>query len=730
MASQLTDEELREKLVEFGEDVGPLTITTRPLWEKRLKTLMREKRRSPVRNLNAFSSDDSEIDSSDTHRLHRKKRNSYRSTVPVINLARLELNNKHPGGTASQVSSDVFKKPVVPSPRGGAGCHSFFSTSSTISGKLSDSISRLKSRKSPTSESLNTTFDVDTSDSDFDSESSTFTRLSPRLRNQNCTEDRNGDHRSFYSQHRGKGDSNGEKSDGFLRKVISVPVRKTDNYTTPFAERWSLRSSFERRHDKPSVNGYVSVDSVLNKEFSNGKVPGKTTNYSHCVSWMLVLGTAAFFILIGTVYMSEVQKVSQNLTKNNYLSLCCKESEDEKNCIPKQYLKAALHISREVHSLLAAVAGEYECESETRRSRHMTLPDLQFMLREKISDQSITKEFDHIFVHALWLIWKHPDWQITIHWKNKNHMSSGSTEDFKHISALESVVAAKSFWCRIQHSIQWTTTELAILALVVISIFISISAVKYWKRRKEAQEREMYDLVEKIIETLQKQDEACESGSNSAVCKAVVHVRDMLIPPEERKLKQWLWDKAVNFIEENESRVRVEERHIAGEGFKVWRWLSNSTAEGEGGRHGKVWQGQAFRNLGKGCPYGVTPCLKIRNMFDPEVEYGDDWQICIQDAILEKCEGNNGIVHIAVDPTPSEGCVYLMCNSSETAGKAFNALHGWWFDGKLVTVKYLRLERYLERFPSAEHCVEPLKPSNNERLSLSAPFFSSALERS
>lgn len=727
MASQLTDEELREKLVEFGEDVGPFTATTRPLWEKRLKTLMREKRRSPVRNLNAFSSDDSEIDNGDTHRLHRKKRNICRTAIPVINSARLELNNKHSGGTLSQVSSDVFKKPL--SPRGGGSRHNFFSSSNTISGKLSESISRLKGKKSPTSESLNTTFDVDTSDSDFDSESPTLARLFPRLRNQNCTADRNGDHRNFYSQHKSKGVSNTEKSDGFLRKVINVPIRRAENYTPPFAERWSLRNSFERRHDKPSVNGYVSVDSVLNKEFPNGKVPGKTTNYSHCVSWMLVLGTAAFFILIGTLYMSEVQKVSQNLTKNNYLSLCCKGA-DEKNCIPKQYLKPALHISRELHSLLAAVAGAYECETGISRSRHMTIPDVKYMLRAKTSDQSITKEFEDIFVYALWLIWKHPEWQIILHWKDTNYVSSGDINDFKHISALESVIAAKSFWCRIQHSIQWTTTEVVILALVIISILISINAVKYWKRRKEAQEREMYDLVEKIIETLQKQEEGSESGSNSAIYKAVVHVRDMLIPPEERKSKQWLWDKAVNFIEENESRVRVEERHIAGEGFKVWRWLSNSTAEGEGGRHGKVWQGQAFRNLGKGCPYGATPCLKIRNMFDPEVEYGDDWQICIQDAILEKCEGNNGIVHIAVDPTPSEGCVYLMCNSSEAAGKAFNALHAWYFDGKLVTVKYLRLERYLERFPAAEHCVEPLKPSNNDRLSLSAPFFSSALERS
>ncbi|XP_035204767.1 inner nuclear membrane protein Man1-like [Stegodyphus dumicola] len=254
-----------------------------------------------------------------------------------------------------------------------------------------------------------------------------------------------------------------------------------------------------------------------------------------------------------------------------------------------------------------------------------------------------------------------------------------------------------------------------------------------------------YEMVEKVIDILQdSQDISYQSDSNVGPYKAVVTIRDTLIPAKERKDKLWLWDKVVAFIEENESRVSVEYKTINGEDFKVWRWNPCTPAEHEGGKQGKVWQGQAFNSLGKGRnpTYSPTPCLKIRNMFDSEVEYGDDWQISIRDAILEKCEGNDGIRHIAVDTSSNEVreiCdfnsayfvgVYMLCSSTEAAGKAFNALHGWWFDGKLVTVKYLRYERYLERFPEAENCVEPLKPSNNKRLSLSTPFFSSALERS
>ena len=44
------------------------------------------------------------------------------------------------------------------------------------------------------------------------------------------------------------------------------------------------------------------------------------------------------------------------------------------------------------------------------------------------------------------------------------------------------------------------------------------------------------------------------------------------------------------------------------------------------------------------------------------------------------------------------------------------------FSGHLVTVKYLRLERYYERFPDARRCTTPLKPSNNQRLSMQADY--------
>lgn len=108
-------------------------------------------------------------------------------------------------------------------------------------------------------------------------------------------------------------------------------------------------------------------------------------------------------------------------------------------------------------------------------------------------------------------------------------------------------------------------------------------------------------------------------------------------------------------------------------------------------------------------------------------EVGDSWPVRIQDAILEKADKGK-IMHMAVDRGSREGCVYIKCASAEDAGRVYHSLHGWWFDGNLVTVKYLRPERYQYRFPDSAKATYPLQPSNDKRLSLQTKFWKSPLE--
>ena len=58
---------------------------------------------------------------------------------------------------------------------------------------------------------------------------------------------------------------------------------------------------------------------------------------------------------------------------------------------------------------------------------------------------------------------------------------------------------------------------------------------------------------------------------------AINHIRDQLIPPQDRKRKQKLWAKVVTYIRESESRVREEVQTVYGEENRVWRWIPDMT---------------------------------------------------------------------------------------------------------------------------------------------------------
>ena len=128
------------------------------------------------------------------------------------------------------------------------------------------------------------------------------------------------------------------------------------------------------------------------------------------------------------------------------------------------------------------------------------------------------------------------------------------------------------------------------------------------------------------------------------------------------------------------------------------------------------WQGDAF-NRSEKLIHSPTPCLKIRNMFDPnQINSDNRISVKIHNDILEKCSisnakytTNNAILHISCDKKSKEGCVYVKCSSNDAAGRVYQNLNGTWYNGKLLNVKFLREDRYLERFPESANFKTPLE---------------------
>ncbi|XP_076469474.1 inner nuclear membrane protein Man1-like [Babylonia areolata] len=313
-------------------------------------------------------------------------------------------------------------------------------------------------------------------------------------------------------------------------------------------------------------------------------------------------------------------------------------------------------------------------------------------------------------------------------WNLRALIEDGSeAHNISQVVYLESAVASMGLLCRLQRSFSRVLWSLFILLAGVGSLCMVLLMLWWRIQAKEQEEKAVYAMVEQIIDMLKEQHEFAQNEDTTEQSGlAVQHVRDQLLPPARRKAMQKIWHKAVKFIEANESRVRLETQVIEGEEFAVWRWIQ-AVPNG-----GKVWQGQAFGEHNDNNPstaiYSPTPCLKIRNMFDKEVESEEGWEESVKDALLEKCQDIKSLVHIYVDTKSKEGCVYVKCNSKEAAGKVRLALHGWWFDGRLVTVKHLKVEHYHNRWPEAKFAWRPLQPSTNQMRSLAQPYYRSSLE--
>ncbi|XP_056430237.1 inner nuclear membrane protein Man1 [Hyla sarda] len=439
-------------------------------------------------------------------------------------------------------------------------------------------------------------------------------------------------------------------------------------------------------------------EEALLQQFRSGEVSPSAGFSAHYLSMILLIAACLFFLLLGLTYlgMRGTRLAGPGTIKS---------PDDLPGDTAERNLMNAL---RKLHDKLAKRAGDYICGDADYS--HISVQEAEEYL------QGFGPEYIGELKKSLTWILKFG--------KDVGIRCFGDVENDKLTEAdvkyLESLWPQMSFVCRIRRAIVTVAHRLSLLLLGVAVLFGVLQYMRYRWKKEEEETKQMYDLVVKIIDVLKSHNEACQENKVLDPYKPIPYVRDSLITPHNRKKMKKVWERAVEFLATNESRVHTETRYIRGAYVPAWKWIQPSSCEKPSVIPSKVWQGQAFHlDKRNSPPNSLTPCLKIRNMFDPVMEIGDLWHLAIQEAILEKCSDNEGIVHIAVDKNSREGCVYVKCLSPDYAGKAFKALHGSWFDGKLVTVKYLRLDRYHHRFPQALTCSTPLKPLNKQMNSLS-----------
>ncbi|KAG7308098.1 hypothetical protein JYU34_006756 [Plutella xylostella] len=452
----------------------------------------------------------------------------------------------------------------------------------------------------------------------------------------------------------------------------------------------------------PPRRSYVS--SVSRSEVGDYKSTSDKKFLKNNVVSLALVGIAALFFCLFFMYIVKKNDITSVVDdQNSVIPICQLNIPGNRpgiNCVPKEQVSYAKDLLKVIHPELTVRAAAFRC-GKPNALPYLTereILDMASARTDSIDLSQCRTDLNNLQV----LLVHNPRWGLSVvqlknvYTKDAEYTPLTSTdvvvrERNKGSVALVITEPSTPLTCLVVNTLYSAGSTLIIVVLLSVLIIGVQKAWKYYQSYQKKKSDEIYSMVEQIIDVISQETE--DSGDPYI---SIDHVRDTLISPPNREKMQSIWDSAVKFIQKNESRVRMEVQSVDGEDCRVWRWISPHGSP----KRSATWQGQAFEfqeGSVNNLTVSPTPCLKIRSMFDKN-DTNPNLRSVIQEAILEKC-GEAKILHIDVERASC--CVYVKCASQADAGVVYRSLHGWWYEGNLITVKYLRLERYMQRFPDA-----------------------------
>ncbi|XP_015178230.1 PREDICTED: inner nuclear membrane protein Man1 isoform X2 [Polistes dominula] len=698
----LSDAELRTKLMEYGYPVGPVTQTTRKILAKKLKTLIETRGLAGTRHSLAarYSSDETDEDTTSTVVKRNKKTSS--------NTRRQTLANPMPPPSSTipvpSETKNFMKDPnveivdnVMPEPVG----------SSTFSSR--NVTTNIQKKHTKIYNSANRSDGLETgSDSDVREEND-----SNYVRSRYLTNVGKFYGSKLHNEHTTIGDEQSSKLlyESKLRPVHTLKDNKyvepsykksspikddtnlrdskdlLSNYDTPFLSEFTRRLSSRTTLDSPSTSlstinssvmrdtptvsvdkykkefnhfsslkslcstlptGLRTVDAIndksrktIGKKFKSSSNKEDLRNNQNMISVFLVVVLALFFAVLAIIYLGLGGKSETfpSLSMDSDIPLCFMGTPDLKapgvNCVMKENVESVLSLLKRLQPILLKKAISVECDNS---SDIPYLTDSQIM--DMFSNTKVTPlDVKEDLQNAQLLIIRNPQWGISL-----IDVSDGDKASGEVLNSLDSIFTARingkigmvilnpdrPLQCHIKNKLFTIFSTLLIISLGILAVIGTQKSYVWYKRYQQSMERELFKLVSEIINVIEQHHQNVGLStpvSTQDTFLVINHVRDNLILPKDRKKMSALWEKAVKFLDENESRIRREVQQVAGEEFQVWRWLPNNTLNASStqspslNKKSKVWQGQAFETMEgsvNSLTCSPTPCLKIRHMFDPD----------------------------------------------------------------------------------------------------------------
>uniref|UniRef100_A0A7M4F7M9 LEM domain nuclear envelope protein 2 n=1 Tax=Crocodylus porosus TaxID=8502 RepID=A0A7M4F7M9_CROPO len=200
-------------------------------------------------------------------------------------------------------------------------------------------------------------------------------------------------------------------------------------------------------------------------------------------------------------------------------------------------------------------------------------PECRANLLMGFSVQNVTGTSPEEFGAALdWLLTSDKDLGIWLKGKDP----SEPVTSIDQVVCLESAHPRMGLICRFCRALTTAVKNLFIFFWCLAALWGILIFLRYRWRKMEEEEQAMYEMVKKIIAVVQDHYKEWERNLERYPYVGILHVRDSLIPPQSRKKMKRVWQRAVDFLASNESRIQTESHRVAGEDMLVWRWTQPS----------------------------------------------------------------------------------------------------------------------------------------------------------
>lgn len=675
----LSDDELRVKLLQYGFANLPITQTTRKTLIKKLRNHIagqHESLRKSTSLVTRYSSgEDSDTLDGQNNKFPKKKSRITVSGSPGGNMP--------PPKSYSQPANRIISPVVLPRP----------SYSPNTSKKSSVYVSPVI---------INDSENEDNSWKGINSQPKYSTRSSS-FNNSNTMHSANS---SYKNGSNGYDDDDDETTRRLLRFRQNITANNNNN---------NHHNNVRKRTTNPREVVYhadTTLDSSSQRNIMN-RIDFKQT----FVPMALVTLVVFFFSFIIFFYFTISPNIENFLTPSTTSYVPCDDTITG-DCISESNLEPALNLLRSIAPEIQNRAIGYRCDRSVK-SPLVCVRELGTLLSDEASFANLYENTHN----AEYLIDRNKQWGMS------NVNEKGEALEFDELKKLQNqqsecftILEPKlPLTCRIRNKIHTYFTiigTLSVIGGVLFSLWKFYLYVLSVKQRRNAQ---IDEIIKKVCNFLM--EKSLHDKDNSWV--AVNHLRDKIIEPSKKSELSSIWTEAIQFLEQNDSRIHFGVECINGEDFKVMRWIDemkenqnmkqNAAKKYHENQQNfamtKKWMGSAFDKSNK-IKDPPTNCLKIRNMFDKYEISNPNIKTIITDTILQKVmERNCKVYDIQLDLKSC--CVYVKCASTVDAGFVHEEINGWYLDNEIAVVKFLKEDKYHQRFPESIHANSMLHPSPN-----------------